>query len=610
MPAASTSTRRSTRSGWRIATSAAMKPPIELPTIATSLEAERIAEVVEMRRVAGDRDRLAGHLASGRSPAGRARSRGSPRRAVAGRFSSQFCQQPPRPWTKTTARSPSPRLDVVDVARRAISTGARAPRPVDARASRARRARRSRSSARRAARREAGRAGEGHTTRIGPRRYSRCVPSVVGIGGNGSGAPSRRHAAGRPCRVARRAGAASSVILAGWTTTSSSSPPARCSPRGWGHRCSPGGCACPRSSCSSGVGMLLGSDGARADRVRRLRARALPRASIALALILFEGGLAAGWRVDPAGARAGALAGARRHARHGGRSPASRRPGCSTSRRSRACCSARSCRATDGAAIFAVLRGSTLRRRLAHVARGRGRLQRPGRGAARRSASSSGSRRPTTASPTWRCCSSQELGDRRSSSACSSARAGASGALRRVELASAGLYPVLIARRRRARLRRRRRRCTARASSPSTSPGLAIGDAQIPAKRTIVAFHEGLAWVAQVGMFLMLGLLVFPARLGRRRARGHGDRARARVRRAAARDGHRARAVAASRMREQAALGWAGLRGAVPVVLATFPIIEGVDRVARGLRHRLLRRARSRRCCRARRSSRWRGGSA
>ena len=42
--------------------------------------------------------------------------------------------------------------------------------------------------------------------------------------------------------------------------------------------------------------------------------------------------------------------------------------------------------------------------------------------------------------------------------------------------------------------------------------GLVLGTASTPARRTIVTFHEGLAWVAQLGLFLTLGLLVFPDR--------------------------------------------------------------------------------------------------
>ncbi len=105
--------------------------------------------------------------------------------------------------------------------------------------------------------------------------------------------------------------------------------------------------------------------------------------------------------------------------------------------------------------------------------------------------------------------------------------------------------------------------------------GLALGSANIPAKRTVIAFHEGMAWVAQLTMFLTLGLLVFPADLDE--VAGRGTLLALVV-------------VFVSRplatflttlgsgfsVREKAFLGWAGLRGAVPVVLALFPVIEDV----------------------------------
>ena len=40
-----------------------------------------------------------------------------------------------------------------------------------------------------------------------------------------------------------------------------------------------------------------------------------------------------------------------------------------------------------------------------------------------------------------------------------------------------------------------------------------LGSGTIPAQQTIASFHQGLAWVAQLGMFLTLGLLVFPSQL-------------------------------------------------------------------------------------------------
>ena len=42
---------------------------------------------------------------------------------------------------------------------------------------------------------------------------------------------------------------------------------------------------------------------------------------------------------------------------------------------------------------------------------------------------------------------------------------------------------------------------------------LALGSAAIPARQTVANFHEGLGWVAQVALFLTLGLLVFPSQL-------------------------------------------------------------------------------------------------
>jgi len=105
--------------------------------------------------------------------------------------------------------------------------------------------------------------------------------------------------------------------------------------------------------------------------------------------------------------------------------------------------------------------------------------------------------------------------------------------------------------------------------------GLALGSGQIPAKRTIVTFHAGMGWLAQVVMFLALGLLVFPSQLGEVALEGT---VLAVVMVVIARP----IGVFASTLgmgfgfAERIVLGWAGLRGAVPVVLATFPVIADV----------------------------------
>jgi len=105
--------------------------------------------------------------------------------------------------------------------------------------------------------------------------------------------------------------------------------------------------------------------------------------------------------------------------------------------------------------------------------------------------------------------------------------------------------------------------------------GLAMGTAHIPAKRTVTSFHQGLAWVAQLSMFLALGLLVFPSQLPEVALEGT---LLALVLVFVARPA----ATWLSTLGlgystpERAVLSWAGLRGAVPVVLATFPVIAGV----------------------------------
>jgi potassium/hydrogen antiporter len=107
--------------------------------------------------------------------------------------------------------------------------------------------------------------------------------------------------------------------------------------------------------------------------------------------------------------------------------------------------------------------------------------------------------------------------------------------------------------------------------------GLALGDRRIPAKRTVVAFHEGVASVAQIALFVVLGLLVFPTQL---REVAVEATALALLLAFVARPIATLLSTAPFRFSaaERAVLGWAGLRGGVPVVLATFPVIDQVPR--------------------------------
>jgi cell volume regulation protein A len=104
---------------------------------------------------------------------------------------------------------------------------------------------------------------------------------------------------------------------------------------------------------------------------------------------------------------------------------------------------------------------------------------------------------------------------------------------------------------------------------------LFIGNTPMPLRRTIVSFHEGLAFLAQVALFIALGLLVFPSRLG---AVALSALALTVVLTLVARPAAVLLSTVAQGFgwRERIFLSWAGLRGAVPIVLATFALSENV----------------------------------
>jgi cell volume regulation protein A len=185
--------------------------------------------------------------------------------------------------------------------------------------------------------------------------------------------------------------------------------------------------------------------------------------------------------------------------------------------------------------------------------------------------------------------------------------------LRRAALPSSGLYPVavlglIVA-------------VYGAASLASASGFLAVyvtavvlGNARLPHHSATRGFAEGVGWLSQIGLFVMLGLLASPARLPAQvlpalvvaivavflarpaavaasmlplrlrrprlsRFRAGGPRARApRLRPGFVRAPRR---TAPPSWRAQAFLSWAGLRGAVPIVLTTIPLSSAVPGATR-----------------------------
>jgi cell volume regulation protein A len=105
--------------------------------------------------------------------------------------------------------------------------------------------------------------------------------------------------------------------------------------------------------------------------------------------------------------------------------------------------------------------------------------------------------------------------------------------------------------------------------------GLIVGNRKHRAGEDVLRAMDGMAWLAQSGMFLLLGLLVTPSELARSALPALGVAALLMF-------VARPLAVWVTLLpfrfpwRETAFIGWVGLRGAVPIVLALFPLLAGV----------------------------------
>ncbi|MFD4586087.1 potassium/proton antiporter [Streptomyces sp. NPDC058434] len=105
---------------------------------------------------------------------------------------------------------------------------------------------------------------------------------------------------------------------------------------------------------------------------------------------------------------------------------------------------------------------------------------------------------------------------------------------------------------------------------------MVLGNSKLPHWPATRGFADGLGWIAQIGMFVLLGLLVTPHELVR-------DFWHAVVIGLVLTMAARPLSVVLSLLpfripwREKALMSWAGLRGAVPIILATIPLVSGIE---------------------------------
>jgi len=105
--------------------------------------------------------------------------------------------------------------------------------------------------------------------------------------------------------------------------------------------------------------------------------------------------------------------------------------------------------------------------------------------------------------------------------------------------------------------------------------GLVVGNSDFIQKRSLLRFFDGLAWLSQITMFLTLGLLVFPSHIVP--VLGIGLLVSAFLMFVARPLGvSLSLPLAKLNVREKTFVSWVGLRGAVPIILATFPLLAHV----------------------------------
>ena len=106
--------------------------------------------------------------------------------------------------------------------------------------------------------------------------------------------------------------------------------------------------------------------------------------------------------------------------------------------------------------------------------------------------------------------------------------------------------------------------------------GIIIGNSSFVQKKGMIRFFDGFAWLSQLAMFLTLGLLVFPSELTPVVSSGLIIAAFL-IFIARPLSVFVSLSFSGFTTKEKTFISWVGLRGAVPIILAIFPLTAGVE---------------------------------
>ena len=106
--------------------------------------------------------------------------------------------------------------------------------------------------------------------------------------------------------------------------------------------------------------------------------------------------------------------------------------------------------------------------------------------------------------------------------------------------------------------------------------GVVLGNNIFVFKKSLIILHDGVSWLMQCAMFLTLGLLIYPSKVLNVWSYGIFI-AGFMILVSRPISVYAALCLSKLSIKEKGLISWVGLRGSVPVVMATYPLVEGLD---------------------------------